>query len=538
MSSDPGPTSTPATRAGSESLAVAVDMQGVSKSFGAVRALDSACFTARHGEVHALLGENGAGKTTLMNVLSGLYLADSGEVTIRGEAVHMTSPQDAARHGVGMVHQHPELIGAFTGHENVALARTGGGLGRRFDHGCQELESLAEQYGLPVDLRKRVCDLAMGERQKVEILRELCRGATILILDEPTTHLTPGEFDGLFSAIRQLASSGLSAILISHKLHEVFAVADQITVLRKGRTVGTRSRSDVTQDALITMMLGTAAAEEARAVTGTAEKTQAAPQPSAAERAESGGPPLLTVSGVRVRSGPRRLEVDELTVRRGEIVGVAGVAGNGQRELVDVLIGTLGTRRGRLCLGDRDITKASVAQRIRAGIAVLPDDRLHEGSLPSAPLWQTYTLGLHQTLRSARWDPRDLRRQTQFAIGEFGIAARSPNAITADLSGGTLQRAIVARSLRILSASNGGLLVAVNPTQGLDVGGTRFVRDHLRELLRHNGAVLLISEDLDELFELSDQITVLFAQALVAEYVRGDFDRYRIGADMLGAERD
>lgn len=528
----------------SAEFGIAVDMRDISKRFGAVQALDGASFTARSGEVHALLGENGAGKTTLMNVLSGLYLADSGSISIRGESARIASPQDAVLRGVGMVHQHPELIGAFTGHENIALARPGSRATSRYDRGREEIEALVEQYGLPVDLRKNVRELAMGERQKVEIIRELYRGATILILDEPTTHLTPGEFDGLFSAIRRLAASGMSAILISHKLHEIFAVADQITVLRKGTTVGSHPRTVVTQDALVAMMLGTSvpdaeAVKAAGALDPVHEDDREQPDDSVREASATAptGPPLLDMSGVRVKSGGRSLEVDGLNVRRGEIVGVAGVAGNGQRELVDVLVGTLPARAGRITLAGRDIVRASVAQRIRAGIAVLPDDRLNEGALPASPLWQTYTLGLHQTSRS-RWDIAGLKTQTQKMIDRFSIAARGPDAITADLSGGTLQRALVARSLQILSKSSGGLLVAVNPTQGLDIGATRFVREHLRELTRNNGAVLLISEDLDELFELSDRIAVLFSNVVTAEYPRERFDRYAIGANMVGAQRD
>ncbi|MCL6549424.1 MAG: ABC transporter ATP-binding protein [Acidothermus cellulolyticus] len=526
----------------------AVEMQGISKRFGNVQALDGASLTVQRGEVHALLGENGAGKTTLMNVLSGIYHADRGSIYVHGEKIEIHSPRSAVLHCVGMVHQTPELIDAFTGYENLSLAKTESHVLGAFNRGREELESLAERYGLPVDLRRRVRDLAMGERQKLEILRELYRGATILILDEPTTHLTPGEFDSLFSVIRLLAESGMSVIFISHKLHEVLAVADQITVLRKGRTVGSRRRAEVTRDELVEMMLGSVsdpeASELALSIVSRAFGTRSSHRPLPAHGApqdhlgSADAYNLLRLTNVSVRAGQRRLEVNSLTVNRGEIVGVAGVAGNGQRELVDLLAGTLPVRSGSISLDGRDITAMPVAERLRRGLAVIPEDPLNEGALPTLPLWQTFILGLHQIDRRSRWDIRRLKQQTQKMIEQFGLAASGPDAITGTLSGGTLQRAIVARSLRILSGSHGGLLVAFNPTQGLDIAGIAFVRSYLRELAKSRSGVLLISEDLDELFDLSDRMYVLFSGEITSHYDRSEFDLYRIGASMVGVRHD
>jgi general nucleoside transport system ATP-binding protein len=499
---------------------VAVELSDISKRFGDVQALDAASFSARAGEIHALLGENGAGKTTIMNVLVGLYRADSGEVRLGGAPVTIRSPRDAADHRVGMVHQHFELVKVFDGLDNILL----GAESTRFrsDRARHEaaIDELAGSTGLTVDLQTPVGELAVGDQQKIEILRTLYAGIDVLILDEPSTHLTPAEVDTLFSVIRRLADEGLTVVLITHKLNEVLAIADRITVLRRGATVGTIARQDASRAAIVEMMMGKGAAGDRSTVTPRPRE----PEPDTA--------PLLMLNGVRADAGP---PID-LRIERGELVGVAGVAGNGQQRLVRLISGLDRAIAGTIQLGGNDITSRSVAERIRAGIAVLPDDRMRDGVLASAPLHETYYLGVHQLTTGSRVRRSRLRTLAREAIQTYRVVARDEDVVTATLSGGNVQKLLVARAEVIATAAEDGVVIAMNASRGLDVGAAAFVHERFLALRDSGRSVIFLSEDLDELMHLCDRIVVVHAGSIVASFDRGEYDRYEIGGHMVGSD--
>jgi ABC-type uncharacterized transport system ATPase subunit len=504
-----------------------VEMRGIAKRFGDTEAVRGVDFVAARGEIHGLLGENGAGKTTLMNILSGLYRADRGEILIDGVSGEIRSPADALRYRIGMVHQHVELIDTFTALENVVLGREGSRVRLRMDRQRDAVVAVARRFGLVVDLDTEVRRLAIGVQQKVEILRALYRGVDVLILDEPTTMLTPQEVDVLFATIRTLAAEGLAVIFITHKIREVLANCDRFTVMRAGAVVGTLDRASADEPRLVTLMIGE---RVARVTPG-------------ASAEEVSGPPALEVRGLCVAT-PRGLRVvDEcgFTLRAGEVLGLAGVAGNGQRELAEALVGVRPAARGTIAVGGRDVTGASVRDRLAAGLAYIPEDRIEDGLLPGLTLAENLMLGLHHWAfpRRGRFDWRIARQLTREAVQEYGVQVRSADARTATLSGGTIQKILVARAMALTRLTRGAALVAMSPTRGLDVRATELVRGRLLQFARSGGAVLVISEDLDELLQICDRMLVMFRGALVADVDRRDFDPYRIGAVMAGvpAER-
>ncbi len=498
---------------------LAVEMAGISKAFGDVRALDDVTLRVDPGEIHGLLGENGAGKTTLMNVLTGLYLADAGEVTLHGHHVDLRSPSDAVGHGVGMVHQHFELVQAFTALENILLGAVTATWTMDTASHRERIAELAEHYGFTVDLDTRVADMEVGDQQKVEILRILYAGADILVLDEPTTHLTPAEVTQLFASVRELASEGLAVVLIAHKLHEVFAVCDRLTVLRRGRQVGSLDVASADHADVVAMMMGDDASMlEARAKT-----------------CEIGTDEVLSLRGVTATGAATDVTLEglDLTVHRGEFVGVAGVAGNGQRELMELLAGLRPVSSGRMHATGDDVTDARADERIRAGVAVLPGDRMREGVLPASPLYETYALGRH--LLQDGFSPPDLQDQARTMIDRFDVRTSGATAPTASLSGGNIQKVLVARALAVSEHAGGGAMVVMNPTSGLDVGAAAFVHDQLVRTCEAGGGVLLISEDLDELLALCDRVVVLSHGRLVGQQVAGDYDRLVLGDLMVAA---
>jgi simple sugar transport system ATP-binding protein len=495
-----------------------VRMRGISKRFGPVVALDGAEFELLAGEVHGLLGENGAGKTTLMNVLAGLYRADAGEVEVDGRPVAIREPRDAVRLGIGMVHQHFELVGQLSALENVVLGREGGPWLRR-DRLRREVQALMERVGLPVPLDRAVRELPVGVQQKVEILKALYRGARVLILDEPTTLLTPQEVDSLFGSVRALVDAGVSVVFITHKLHEVLRTCDRVTVMRRGRRVVTVGREEADPTRLVEWMVGTA------------------PPPPAAREPAPPGRPVLELEAVKVLDSRGVLALDgcTLTVRGGELVGVAGVSGNGQQALAAVVAGTARPASGVVRLEGRVATRHGVAERMRAGVLSIPEDRLRDGILPRMSVAENVLLGRHRLhFRGVWYDPEAGRRLAQQAIEEFRIACPGPDAPAGQLSGGNLQKLIAARVFAGARERGARLLVAHNPTRGLDVPSTEFLHSRLVEFCQTGGAVLLISEDLDELLKLSDRIAVLYRGRVVAEFPKGRFDRYEIGRAMTG----
>jgi ABC-type uncharacterized transport system ATPase subunit len=493
----------------------------VVKRFGPVFALRGVDLELRAGEVHVLAGENGAGKTSLMNVLAGVYHPDAGVVEVEGAPVTIRSPADAIRLGVAMVHQHSQLVPTMSPLDNLALTGGPGPRGRR----RRRLAELARRHGFELDLDRPVGQLPVGVRQKVEILAALERRAKVLILDEPTTHLVPQEIDALFPVLRELAAGGAAVVLITHKVAEMLAVADRVSVMRRGHLVATQPREEASERHLVELLMGTPSAALPR--------RPAEGAPSARSPLEEGGEaPVLELRDVAPRGAGPRPPVS-LRVGGGELVGVAGVAGNGQRELAEAIMG-LRPAAGLVRVGGRTVP-ADVAQRIRAGLCYVPEDRLGEGVLPEAPLSETVYLGPHLVQGGWRLQRERLRALAARALAEYQVAAEGPEAVTGALSGGSIQKLLVARAVALAEARPVAVLVAVNPTSGLDVATTALVHRRLLDLRDAGRGVLLISEDLDELLALADRILVLYRGAVTGEFGRADFDRYRIGAAMAGA---
>jgi simple sugar transport system ATP-binding protein len=499
-----------------------VQMRGVAKRFGGTVALRGVDADLAHGEIHGLLGENGAGKTTLMNVLSGLYRADAGTIAIDGTPVVIRSPADALRHGIGMVHQHVELIQNMTALENVILGAEGArwwlpGHARR-----AEVDALARRFGFALELETPVRGLAAGVQQKIEILKALHRGVTVLILDEPTTMLTPQEVDALFVTLRTLAREGVSVVFITHKIKEILANCDRVTVMRDGGVVGTLDRAGASEARLVEMMIG-----ERLTV---ASARPAAPSASETVLLDADGLSIVTERGApAVRACGFRLGV-------GEVVGVAGVAGNGQRELAEGLAGLRPFTEGRLRLADRDVTRASVRARAAAGLVYIPEDRIHDGMLPGLSIAENVILGLHPFAFAGRWlfDRAAAHALARTAITDYGVVARDEHARAIALSGGNIQKLVVARAMALARLTRARVMVAMNPTRGLDVRATVLVRERLLGFAERGGAVLLLSEDLDELLQSCDRLLVMYRGAIVSDVARADFDAYRIGALMAG----
>ena len=496
-----------------------VDLRGIWKRFGDVVALAGVDVAVRAGEIHALLGENGAGKTTLVNVLAGLYRADAGEIRLAGRPVRIAGPRDAVALGIGMVHQHSELVGQASALENIVLGHEGPGPLLRRARRRADVEALAARYGLTVDLDAPVRTLPVGVQQKVEILKALYRGARVLILDEPTTLLTPQEVDRLFGTLREVTAGGVTVLFITHKIREVLAAADRVTVMRRGQVVATVPVGEVDAARLVELMIGQRLPE-------------AVPDPPPA-----GGAPVLVVTDLVVpgdRGAPAVRGVS-LTVGAGELVGIAGVSGNGQRELGEALVGLRPVASGRVVLDGADITRATVAARLDRGVAFVPEDRLADGILPRQSVADTLVLGMHRVIFPGwRYDPRRAEALAREAIAAYRIAAPGPTAPTAALSGGNIQKVLVARALLLGQRTGGRLLVALNPTRGLDVPSARFIHEQLRRFRQQGGGVLMVSEDLDELLALCDRLLVMAAGRITGTFGREAYDPYRIGALMAG----
>ena len=481
----------------------AVTMRGITKRFPGVVANDGVDFEATVGEVHALLGENGAGKSTLSNILTGLYRADEGELRLYGQPVEFHSPRDALDAGVGMVHQHFRLVEPFTVAENVVLGDHRD-VGRSFliHHRTidQRVAELGERYELAVDPRARIWQLSVGEQQRVEILKALYREARVLILDEPTAVLTPQEADALFVTLRAMAAEGRTVIFISHKLHEVAAVADRVTVLRGGRSIGTVEAAEATPHSLAALMVGREV-EVARRRKGDGAI----------------GEVVLELKGLRALGdrGVEALKDVSLVVHAGEVLGVAGVAGNGQRELAEAVTGMRPVVSGTVSVGGAPLRSGDPRPAIRAGIAHVPEDRLHTGVAPSLSIASNVVLKSYRGEFSSGPLLR-LRRIRDWAvelIRSYDVKTPGAGTPARQLSGGNLQKVVLAREF----SGEPKVLVAAGPTRGLDVGAIETVHTYLREAAEKGVAVLLISEDLDEVLTLSDRIAVMYEGAVVGE---------------------
>lgn len=506
-----------------------LELRGVRKAFGPVVALDGAEFQLREREIHGLLGGNGAGKTTLMNVLYGLYRPDAGEIVLRGRPVQIRSPRDALRHGVGMVHQHFLQVEPFTVTQNIVLGMAGrGGFIRRLAEAEDRIRRLAARFGLEVDPRATVAELPIGVRQRVEILKALYRDVRILILDEPTTNLTPQEVDSLFASLRAMVDTGISVVFITHKIREARHLCDRISVMRLGRRVLTAPREETADEILVRAMVG-----DDLDVRRSVLFAGGAPSPRSAASQDT----ILRVEGlvVRARDGVPRVRDCHLTVRGGEILGVAGVAGNGQRELVEALMGVRPAAAGRVWIAGTDVTATGVARRLDLQVAYIPEDRLADGFLPRGTVVQNLILGVHRRRPYAKGAWLDWRSAAGVArrlIDEYRIKTPGPEAPAVNLSGGNIQRLMLARAF----SHPCRLLIAHNPTRGLDVASTEFVYEKFFDLRSRGAGVLVLSEDLDELLVLADRIAVLYRGQIVGVLGREEFDRYRIGRLMGGVE--
>jgi simple sugar transport system ATP-binding protein len=496
----------------------AVEMRGIVKRFPGVVANDSVDFDLRVGEVHALLGENGAGKSTLMNVLDGLYRADAGEIFVRGVPVEFRSPRDAIASGLGMVHQHFALVPTQTVTENVLI-----GLDRprfRLDAGRydEEIAELARRHGLAVDPRARVWQLSVGEQQRVEILKMLYRGARILILDEPTAVLAPQEAQDLFRTLRSMVADGASVVFISHKLAEVAQIADRITVMRRGKvTAAGIPAAETTSAGLANLMVG-------REVVETIERTPFNP-----------GQVVLSMRDVEAESdrGLPALRGISLDVRSGEILGVAGVAGNGQSELAQVLTGLRHCTRGSVTVNGVEVGNRTPRDAISQHVAHVPEDRTGVGSAPNLSVADNLIMKSYRDAPVARrWsiDTGAVRRFADRLRETYSIAAPSVDTEARLLSGGNLQRLILAREI----ASEPRLMVAVQPTRGLDVGAIATVHRLLLDQRQAGSATILISEDIEEVLALADRVAVMYEGRVVGLLDAADAEVAEIGLLMTG----
>ncbi|HEX6513919.1 MAG TPA: ABC transporter ATP-binding protein [Chloroflexota bacterium] len=499
---------------------LAVSMVGIDKHFPEVTANQGVDFSARWGEVHALLGENGAGKSTLMSILAGLYKPDGGHIFIDGQQVELHSPGAAIQHGIGMVYQHYKLVPSQTVAENLLLGLPGAPFRLDKQRVAHDIRDLSRRYHLRADPERPIWQLSVGEQQRVEILKALQRGARILILDEPTAVLTPQEAGELMHTVRQIVAEGRTVIFISHKLEEVRGVADRVTVLRAGKVVGRGLE-----------MAGMSTRDLARLMIGSEVFSEVTPS-----RHDSRDVVLRLEDACALDDrGLQALRNVHLALTAGEILGVAGVAGNGQRELAQVVAGLRMPSSGRLLLGERDVTGAGARYMARAGVAHIPEDRLGEGLVGSLPLQDNALLKTYYKRPIANGPFLRLAAAFEFTLGlirRFGIAGASPRTEARLLSGGQLQRFLLAREM----ATNPQVVVAVHPTRGLDVAATASVREWLVSSRDQGCAILLISEDLDEVLQLSDHVAVMYEGQIVALLRSSEADRERIGLMMVGSE--
>jgi simple sugar transport system ATP-binding protein len=492
-------------------------MRGIVKHFPGLVANDHVDFDLRRGEVHALLGENGAGKSTLMNILSGLYEADEGTIAVGGEPVAIRSPRDAIGLGLGMIHQHFTLVPSLTVTENVLLGLREPRFRLRLSAYAERIAELADRTGLRVDPMAKVWQLSVGEQQRVEIIKMLYRGARVLIMDEPTAVLAPQEAEELFRTLRDMTERGESVVFISHKLDEVLAIADRITILRKGKvTAAGLSAAGRTRPELARLMVG-------RDVLETIERTPATP-----------GAVVLSMAGVSAvdeRGLPALREVD-LEVRSGEIVGLAGVAGNGQSELAEVITGLRGCT-GRVTVHGEELAGRPPLRAIDAGVAHIPEDRTGMGSAPDLSLVDNLMMKSYRRAPIARgWlvNSTVARDRAQELKHQYQVAAPTVDTQARLLSGGNLQRLIFAREVSTMPS----IIIAAQPSRGLDVGAVETVHRLLLERRTGGAAVLLISEDLDEILALADRVAVIYEGHIAGVVDIADADVHAIGLLMTG----
>ncbi|MEJ2413409.1 MAG: ABC transporter ATP-binding protein [Anaerolineales bacterium] len=497
-----------------------LEMQGITKRFPGVLANDRVDFSVRSGEVHALLGENGAGKTTLMKVLYGMYRPDEGRILLNDLEVNIQSPTDAINNGIGMIHQHFMLVESLTVAENVALGlKSSREPLTDLDKVSNRILDLAKIYGLDIDPGAYIWQLSVGQQQRVEIIKALYRGAALLILDEPTAVLTPQEVDEFFVIIREMAQDGHALIFISHKLHEVIDISDRVSVLRDGKKVGTFQTADSTKADLARWMVG--------------REVDFRPEIESVQRGET----RLQISDVSCPSdrGTPGLRGVTLEVHSGEILGIAGVSGNGQRELAEVITGLREAITGRIELDGKDISDLSPKDRTDRLLSYIPEERMRDGMI------KDFTVAENLILRESHKKPysnhgflnlKAIAAQSEKLIRNFQIKTPSQDTLAKSLSGGNIQKVVVAREL----ARKPRVIIAAQPTRGLDVGATEYVRERLLDERKNGTGILLISEDLDEILALADRIAVIYEGQIMGVVPRGEATPEKLGLLMAGVK--
>lgn len=499
-----------------------IEMNNITKRFPGIIANDDVTLKLKRGEVHALLGENGAGKSTLMSILFGLYEPDEGEIKLNGKEVHIKNPNDATKYKIGMVHQHFMLVDVFTGFENIILGHENTKFGfLKKDEALKKLKDIQEKYGLTVDLNKKVENMTVGEQQRVEILKMLFRDNDVLIFDEPTAVLTPAEIKGLIEIIKKLQNEGKTILFISHKLNEVLEVSSRITILRKGKYIGTYETKEMNAESLASLMVG-------RNVEFNVKKTDKVP-----------GDKVLSVKNLFVKNPiNKKMAVKDVSfdVKKGEIVAVLGIDGNGQEELVEGITGLLKTHSGTITLNNVELTKLSIKKRNKAGISHIPADRHKFGLVLDYSIM--YNLILERYNEFAKFGFlkfKDIRKYSDSIIEEYDIrSSNGSKTITRSMSGGNQQKVIVGRELD----RNEDLLIAVQPTRGLDIGAIENIHKAIVKERENDKAVLLVSLELDEVFDLADRILVIYEGEIVGEFKPKDITYDEISLYMNGAKSD
>ncbi len=495
-----------------------MEMRGITKRFPGVLANNHVDFDVLSGEVHALLGENGAGKSTLMKILYGLYQPDEGEILLNGETAAIHSPADAIRLGIGMIHQHFMLVPTLTVTENVALGlKSSRGVRTDLDKVEARINELADLYGLRVDPDALVWQLSVGQQQRVEILKALYRGAALLILDEPTAVLTPQEVDEFFLTLEQMKKDGHALIFISHKLHEVVQLCNRVTVLRDGQVIGTRSTDGVTKHQLAEMMVG---------------------RPMAMQPSKSPmnlGDVRLSLNNVEAMSDREvpALRGVSFDLRGGEIVGLAGVSGNGQRELAEVVAGLRPLTGGTISIGDRPLAGASPRAIMDMGLSYIPEERMRDGMIRDFTVSENLILREFDKQPFARagfLDPAAIKRNSTELVSKYNVKTPTLETPVKNLSGGNIQKLVLAREL----SRKPKVIIAAQPTRGLDIGATEYVHARLLEQRDLGTATLLISEDLDEILALSDRILVIFHGQIMGDVPRAEATPEKLGLMMAG----
>ena len=491
-------------------------------------ALDNVSFTIEKGKIYGLLGGNGAGKTTLMNVLSGLYKADKGEILINGRMTKFSSPADAIKYKINMVHQHFTLVPVFTVEENIILGmKIKNEPLLSIEREEKKIQELMVEFGLKLELKTEVKNLSVGDKQKVELLRALYRNSELVILDEPTTFLVPSEVEVLFSSLRKIVDKrGVAVIFITHKIREALAVCDEIKVLREGREVGTLSKDEASIERLTEMMVGRSL---------DLEKSILFSRKGLRKKALAKKEPAITIRNLTVvEQGVPVVKNCSFDVFKGEIFGIAGIVGNGQKELVEALMRIRKADRGEIII---DVKEDSTCGMLEGGVAYIPEDRMDEGYLPTFTVANNLILGCHKIAPFSRrsfLDFKAIKENARELISEFKVKTPSEEEIASRLSGGNIQKLLVAR----VFSKQHKLVVAHNPTRGLDIPSTEFVYKKFLELKDEDAGILLISEDLDELILMSDRIGVMYKGELVDVLERERFDKYKIGLEMLTGQRE